>query len=170
MIKMGIKYFYHILKLINEKNMKKEIRIYIVDVNMHEFDTSPATWSDEKFISEAEIQGNVYTLKSFEKNWNNENVVVDSFIRFIEIDNVEDFTPHLITINKIELASNLAHKSVIDELIIPFQTDGSYSLYENEDDLFIEDEDEILTYKDDVQDVFNKWYDYYLNMIEESGE
>lgn len=170
MIKMGIKYFYHILKLINEKNMKKEIRIYIVDVNMYEFDTSPATWSDEKFISEAEIQGNVYTLKSFEKNWNNENVVFDSFIRFIEINNVEDFTSHLITINKIELALNLAHKSVIDELIIPFQTDGSYSLYENEDDLFIENEDEILTYKDDVQDVFNKWYDYYLNMIEESGE
>ena len=53
MIKMGIKYFYHILKLINEKNMKKEIRIYIVDVNMYEFDTSPVTWSDEKFISEA---------------------------------------------------------------------------------------------------------------------
>ena len=150
--------------------MKKEIRIYIVDVNMYEFDTSPATWSDEKFISEAEIQGNVYTLKSFEKNWNNENVVFDSFIRFIEINNVEDFTSHLITINKIELALNLAHKSVIDELIIPFQTDGSYSLYENEDDLFIENEDEILTYKDDVQDVFNKWYDYYLNMIEESGE
>ena len=33
-----------------------------------------------------------------------------------------------------------------------------------------EDDDGILTYKDDVQDVFNKWYDYYLNMIEESGE
>ena len=170
MIKMGIKYFYHILKLINEKNMKKEIRIYIVDVNMYEFDTSPATWSDEKFISEAEIQGNVYTLKSFEKKWNNENVVVDSFIRFIEIENVEDFTPHLISINTIKLASNLAHKSVMDELIIPFQTDGSYSIYENEDDLFIEDENENMIYKDDVQDVFNRWYDYYLNMIEESGE
>lgn len=170
MIKMGIKYFYHILKLINEKNMKKEIRIYIVDVNMYEFDTSPATWSDEKFISEAEIQGNVYTLKSFEKKWNNENVVVDSFIRFIEIENVEDFTPHLISINKIELASNLAHKSVMDELIIPFQTDGFYSIYENEDDLFIEDENENMIYKDDVQDFFNRWYDYYLNMIEESGE
>lgn len=150
--------------------MKKEIRIYIVDVNMYEFDTSPVTWSDEKFISEAEIQGNVYTLKSFEKKWNNENVVVDSFIRFIEIENAEDFTPHLISINKIELASNLAHKSVMDELIIPFQTDGSYSIYENEDDLFIEDENENMIYKDDVQDFFNRWYDYYLNMIEESGE
>ena len=170
MIKMEIKYFYHILKLINEKNMKKEMRIYIVDVNMYDFDTSPSTWSDEKFISEAEIQGNVYTLKSFEKNWNNENIVFDSFIRFIEVENVEDFTSHLISINKIELASNLAHKSVMDELIIPFQTNGSYSLYENEDDLFIEDENENLIYKDDVQDVFNRWYDYYLNMIEESGE
>ena len=87
-----------------------------------------------------------------------------------EFDNVEDFTPHLITINKIELASNLAHKSVMDELIIPFQTDGSYSIYENEDDLFIEDENENMIYKDDVQDVFNRWYDFYLNMIEESGE
>ena len=155
--------------------MKKEIRVYIVDVDIYKFDTSPTTWSDEKFISEAEIQGNVFTLKSFEKEWNeqfifSEHISFDSHIRFIEINNVENFTPHLITINKIELASNLAHKSVIDELIIPFQTDGSYSLYENEDDLFIENEDEILTYKDDVQDVFNKWYDYYLNMIEESGE
>ena len=96
--------------------------------------------------------------------------IKEPFIRFIEIENVEDFTPHLITINKIELASNLAHKSVMDELIIPFQTDGSYSIYENEDDLFIEDENENMIYKDDVQDVFNRWYDYYLNMIEESGE
>ena len=150
--------------------MKKEIRVYVVDVTMQEFDTSPTKWSDEEFISEAEKQGNVYTLKSFEKDWNNENIIFDTFIRFIEVENAEDRTSHLISINKVELASNLAHKSVMDELIIPFQTDGSYSLYENEDDLFIEDENENMIYKDDVQDVFNRWYDYYLNMIEESGE
>ena len=150
--------------------MKKEIRVYVVDVTMQEFDTSPTKWSDEEFISEAEKQGNVYTLKSFEKDWNNENIIFDTFIRFIEVENAEDLTSHLISINKVELASNLAHKSVMDELIIPFQTDGSYSIYENEDDLFIEDENENMIYKDDVQDVFNRWYDYYLNMIEESGE
>ena len=150
--------------------MKKEIRVYVVDVTMQEFDTSPTKWSDEEFISEAEKQGNVYTLKSFEKDWNNENIIFDTFIRFIEVENAEDLTSHLISINKVELASNLAHNSLIAELTIPSKNNDFNTLYKDEDDLFIEDDNENMVYKDDVQEIFNNWYDYYLTTIEESEE
>ena len=69
-------------------------------------------------------------------------------------------------INEIELASNLAHEALVSELVVYAQTDGEYSLYECEDDLMEEDDNGDLRYKDDVQDVFNKYYDMYLYKIE----
>ena len=65
----------------------EKIRVYLVDVCNYEFDTSPLTWDNEKFMSEAEIQGNVFTLDFFEKNYNDYNLIVDSFIRFIDLNN-----------------------------------------------------------------------------------
>lgn len=71
-----------------------------------------------------------------------------------------------ITINAIELASELAHQSTVDELVVPLQEDGIYSLYEKEDDLVEEDDNENLVYKEGVQGIFNYWYDHYLTLIE----
>jgi hypothetical protein len=62
-----------------------------------------------------------------------------------------------ITINKIELASELAHERAQTELDII----DSSEMY---------DTDEHGTrYKEWVQDHFNRWYDYYLTKIEEVG-
>ena len=44
----------------------KEIKVYVVDVQNFSFDTFAIHWTDEKFISEAEIQGSVYSLKKFQ--------------------------------------------------------------------------------------------------------
>ena len=55
---------------------------------------------------------------------------------------------------KLELASNLAHNSTVKEL---------KDLY-LEEELWIESEGGTV-YKEDVQDVFNDYYDYYSTEI-----
>lgn len=63
-----------------------ETRVYIVDVDNYEFDESPKQWSDEKFMSEAEIQGNVYSLQGFQNAFNNEEIsTAIDVIRFINV-------------------------------------------------------------------------------------
>ena len=63
-----------------------EIRIYLVDYCNHEFDSDPSEWDDEKFISEAEIQGNVYSLEGFQESWNfGYGVETESTLRIIKI-------------------------------------------------------------------------------------
>ena len=59
-----------------------------------------------------------------------------------------------ITINALELASELAH------LKLESEWNESIKIYEDE-------ESEVLTYTDEAQDIFNEWYDYYLTKIEE---
>ena len=59
-----------------------------------------------------------------------------------------------LTINALELASNLAHDMVCARF--------------NDDDnlIHIEDADGIY-YTDNAQEVFNEWYEHYLNKIEQ---
>lgn len=64
----------------------EKIKVYLVDVCNYEFDTSPLIWDDNKFINEVTIQGNVFTLSSFQKHYNDYNLIVDSFIRFIDLN------------------------------------------------------------------------------------
>ena len=63
-----------------------ETRVYVVNIDNYEFDTSPKTWDDEKFMSEAEIQGTVYTLPTFQEAFNYEDVnTFTDVIRFINV-------------------------------------------------------------------------------------
>ena len=67
-------------------------------------------------------------------------------------------------INEVELACKLADIKVKEELL------GTELKYKTEEDLFnieIEDEQEVLYYKEEVQKVFNRWYDYYWDLIVE---
>jgi len=61
-------------------------------------------------------------------------------------------------INEVELASNLAEKRTIEEVFV--------SMNIKENDLYVSDEEGNLSYKDFVQDIFNRWYDFYLTEIE----
>ena len=67
----------------NIKNEKDSKKVYLIDLIDYEFDSSPLDWSDEKFKNEAKIQGNVYSLSSFVKEWNSENIIFESFIRIL---------------------------------------------------------------------------------------
>ena len=61
-----------------------ETRVYTIDIENYEFDTSPVFWNDEKFMSEAEIQGGVYSLQGFQEDFNSECVNCSTtLIRFI---------------------------------------------------------------------------------------
>jgi hypothetical protein len=62
---------------------EKEIRVYLIDIDNYEFEEVPTIWEDEKFISEAEIQGNVFSLKGFQEAFNNEELNLQSYIRIL---------------------------------------------------------------------------------------
>ncbi len=61
-----------------------ETRVYGIDLENYEFDTHPGSWNSEKFMAEAEIQGNVWSLKGFEKDFNEETINENNlFIKFV---------------------------------------------------------------------------------------
>jgi hypothetical protein len=62
-----------------------------------------------------------------------------------------------ISVNLLELASELAHSRTLYE---------SGDICNNEDDMFEDINADVLTYKEEIQDRFNEWYDYYLSEIE----
>jgi hypothetical protein len=59
----------------------------------------------------------------------------------------------LITINKLELASELANTKLEKE-------------YSDSIQIYVEEEDGITTYTEEAQDIFNLYYDEYLSLIE----
>jgi len=70
----------------------------------------------------------------------------------------------MIYINEVEVADILAANATIDELVV----NGSYK---SEEDLYIPMTGCIIVdtdmdiFKDEVQDVFNRWYDYYFGVL-----
>ncbi len=60
----------------------------------------------------------------------------------------------LITINKIELASELAHIKLLREW------------YRPQESIYADDNADVLTYTEDAQDRFNEYYDDYISLIE----
>jgi hypothetical protein len=56
----------------------------------------------------------------------------------------------------LELASNLAHERTLCE---------SSDICNDEDDMYVDPSAESTIYKEEIQDRFNEWYDYYLSMI-----
>lgn len=65
----------------------------------------------------------------------------------------------MIYINEVEAADELATKSTYDELVVRGE-------YQDEEDLYEEDEDNgDLKFKEPVQDVFNDWYDFYIDLL-----
>jgi hypothetical protein len=66
----------------------KENKVYCVNIKNLDSELSPLGWDDKTFMSKAEEQGLVYTLKGFERCFNDEDIDYDyTFIRIIEIEN-----------------------------------------------------------------------------------
>jgi hypothetical protein len=59
----------------------------------------------------------------------------------------------LITINKLELASELANMKLEKEWLDRIQ-------------IYVDEEEGITTYTEEAQDIFNDYYDEYLSLIE----
>jgi hypothetical protein len=65
----------------------------------------------------------------------------------------------MIYINEVEAASELATKATYDELVVRGE-------YKDEDDLYEEDEESgDLRFKEQVQDVYDDWYDFYFDLL-----
>ena len=65
----------------------------------------------------------------------------------------------LVTINKLELAAELAADATKDEMF-------STGLIADEDEMFIFDDGESKYFTDEAQEIFNTHYDYFLGKIE----
>lgn len=61
-----------------------------------------------------------------------------------------------VTVNPVELASELAHNRTLYE---------SGDICNNEDDMYKDMNTDVLTYTEEIQDRFNEWYDYYYREI-----
>jgi hypothetical protein len=74
-------------------------------------------------------------------------------------------------VNEIELASELAEERMLLMYAWKRRCDSVKELLEfYYDDIYVEDEDsEVLTYTDELQNEFNFWYDHYLDKIDEAS-
>ena len=69
----------------------------------------------------------------------------------------------MIYINEVEVADILATNATIDELVVNGSYESEEDLYEPMGDCSIDTD--IDCFKDEVQDVFNRWYDYYWGVL-----
>jgi len=65
------------------------------------------------------------------------------------------------TDQRIELACDLAHSRTLYE---------SGDICNNENDMYDDPTAGIQVYKEEIQDRFNEWYDYYLTQIDKTIE
>ena len=69
-----------------------------------------------------------------------------------------------VTINALELASNLAHEKLMDY----YENLQDNRDFEFPNGIFEEEQANITVYTEEAQDFFNEYYDMYLTMIEET--
>lgn len=145
---------------------KKEKVFYLVNVRSsiytERFDEKmPPELTDEEFIS---ISEEWMGLEDFISAFNNGNVNSSTdYIRCIEKEvAVEDYNDSNVTVNIVELSSELAHEA----------TCTSFGLNVGEDSpiIFVEDEDGGTRYTEEAQNVFNVYYDFYYSKIENLSE
>lgn len=147
--------------------MKQQIIIHVID-SEHLSETldgkificrDNATFTTE-FINYmlSSNQTKHYSLNEFQNEYNRSYIDSNATYILCEVKDVEEeiVQPeglNYVTVPIVELASELAHNATVDEC----NNDGN--------DLFVEDsKDEVYT--EIAQEVFNRWYDYYYNEIQ----
>jgi hypothetical protein len=68
--------------------MKKETRVYIIDLNNDTSEVEVGDWNnltDEEWIDLSERQGFVLSLEGFQKAFNKEEIPYETYLRFITI-------------------------------------------------------------------------------------
>ena len=147
--------------------MKTEKRFYVVSFEDEAFEEggkfegkSPSELTDEEIVELAEERGSVLSLDGLINEFNGGEILSDlDYIKAIDIPLYEDSAPHIKTINTIELASDLAHNAMLDEMQV--------SIDESEDDeRVVSIVEGNRGYTEEARDIFNRWYDYFLTHIE----
>lgn len=65
----------------------REIRVYVVDLGEYQGDKNVYSLGNLEFMQEAERQGNVYSLRGFENDYNYDFInTSNSIIRFVEVE------------------------------------------------------------------------------------
>lgn len=141
--------------------MKTEKRFYLIPHDM-ETGIDLINCSNEEFITLAEEQGKVYLSDGFVSDFNNEeiNSTTDQ-LRIIDMPVYDDSEPHIQLINVVEVASNLAHNAMLDEMGV------SIDEWEDDDRVTQQngDDGDSFIYTDEAQDIFDRWYDYFTNHL-----
>ena len=144
---------------------KKEKRVYVLDIESdiytEKFDEKiPSELTDEEFMGVSESS---WTLEGFITQFNEggTNSFVD-YARIIERDIVEDYNDSNVTVNIVELSSELAHEATC--------TSFGVNVGEDSPIIFVEDEDGGTRYTEEAQNVFNVYYDFYYSKIENLSE
>lgn len=65
-----------------------------------------------------------------------------------------------VVINIAEVASELAHKKLLDVLFLSNEDEADTILYNHAD------YEDALVYKEEYQDMFNEYYDYFYTIID----
>lgn len=147
--------------------MKTEKRFYVVSFEDEAFEEggkfegkSPSELTDEEIVELTEERGLVLSLDGLIAEFNSGELLSElDYIKAIDMPLYEDSEPHIKTINTIELASDLAHNSMLDEMQV--------SIDESEDDeRVVSIVEGNRGYTEEAQDIFNRWYDYFLTHIE----
>ena len=144
---------------------KKEKRVYVLDIESDIYtekfnDRIPSELTDEEFMQVSESS---WTLDGFITQFNDGEI--NSFVeyaRIIERDIVEDYNDSNVTVNIVELSSELAHEATC--------TSFGVNVGEDSPIIFVEDEDGGTRYTEEAQNVFNVYYDFYYSKIENLSE
>lgn len=78
----------HLASGISDNDMPRqtETRVYVIDVNFLKDDVDAREFTDEEFMTEAELQGTVYTLAGFQIAVNYGELFIDeSYVRFLTV-------------------------------------------------------------------------------------
>ena len=145
---------------------KKEKVFYLVNIGSsiytERFDEKiPSELTDEEFISVSEES---LSLEDFILAFNNVDMnLYTDYVRCIEKEvAVEDYNDSNVTVNIVELSSELAHEATCTIFEVNV---GKYSPI-----IFVEDEDGGTRYTEKAQNVFNVYYDFYYSKIENLSE
>lgn len=68
-----------------------------------------------------------------------------------------------ITINAIQLATELAHKAAFDEM--HSDTSKGDGLINDEDEMWTDGDENTMVYTEEAQEVFERWYIHFLDAI-----
>jgi hypothetical protein len=130
--------------------MKTEKRIFASPFGMDE-------QTGEQRLQWAEENGMVWSVEWFISSINCDMINTDIY----QLDTYEaELNNSMVSVNIVELASELAHEQTKIEMF------NNHSLTDEENArLYVSATDGITTYTDEAQDIFNRLYDYYYNVI-----